>query len=163
MLKQKRKTNSKIYSRFRNLFKNSKSAVNPVLLLSLQKYPKYEFTLKVTQNNVFCTLLNYTNKKIILNTSSGKEKLNISRKTLVFGAKNIIISFLKKIKRKILGCKLIVSITSPLRVKVLFLRLLKTYIKKSFVLIRTNHRKCFNGCKPPKKKRKKQRGLRVFK
>jgi ribosomal protein S11 len=163
MLKQKKKLNLKVYSRYRNLFKNNKTVVSPTLLLSKQNYPKYGFILKVTQNNVFCTLTNYQNKKILLNTSSGKEKLNISRKTLSFGAKHILISFLRKIKKKITGCNLIISITAPLRIKVLFLRLLKSYVRKTFIFINTNHKKCFNGCKPPKKKRKKQRGLRVFK
>lgn len=164
MLRQKKNTSLKVYNRYRNLFKNNKVVLNPITLMSsIQNYPKYRFTLKATQNNVFCTLVNYQSKKILLNTSSGKEKLNVSRKTLVFGAKQILKSFFKKIKNKIFGCNLLISITAPLRIKILFLKLLKNYTKKSNILINTNSKKCFNGCKPPKKKRKKQRGLRVFK
>ena len=100
MQKQKKKINLKIYSRYRKLFKNNKTSVNPFLLLSKQKLPKYIFALKVTQNNVFCTLSNNKSQKILCNTSSGKEKLNVSRKTIAFGAKNIIISFFKKNKKK---------------------------------------------------------------
>ena len=163
MRKQKKNLSLKVHSRYRNLFKNNKASLVPILLLYKHKQPKYSFTLKVSQNNVFCTLVNYRNKKVLLNTSAGKEKLNISRKTLAFGAKNIIISFLKKIKKKIIGSNILINITASLRIKVLFLRLLKSYIKKSSILINTNHKKCFNGCKVAKKKRKKQRGLRVFK
>ena len=153
MLKQKKNINLKVYYRYRNLFKNNKTILGSSTLLStIQNYPKYRFTLKATQNNVFCTLVNYQNKKILLNTSSGKEKLNVSRKTLVFSAKQILKSFLKKIKNKISGCNLLINITAPLRIKILFLKLLKNYIKKSNILINTNSKKCFNGCKPPKKK-----------
>lgn len=163
MVKQRKNINLKAYYRYRNLFKNNKTLINPtVVLLTKQSYPKYRFTIKATQNNVFCTLVNYQNKKILSNTSSGKEKLNISRKTLTFGAKQIIKSFLKKIKNKIFGYNILINITAPLRVKIIFLKLLKSYIKKSNILINTNHKKCFNGCKQPKKKRKKQRGLRIF-
>ena len=163
MLKQKKKINLKVYSRYRNLFKYNKTSTNPVYLLTKHKSPKYQFILKVTQNNVFCTLVNYKNKKILLNTSSGKEKLKVSRKTLAFGAKNIIISFLKKSNKKFFGSTVQVNIVGPLRIKTLFLRLLKNYSKNSRMLINTVHKKCFNGCKVQKKKRKKQRGLRVFK
>ena len=164
MLRQKKKTSLKVYNRYRNLFKNNKVVLNPITLMStIQNYPKYRFTFKATQNNVFCTLVNYQSKKILLNTSSGKEKLNVSRKTLFFCAKQIIKSFFKKIKNKISSCNLLISITAPLRIKILFLKLLKNYTKKSNILINTNSKKCFNGCKPPKKKRKKQRGLRIFK
>ena len=119
--------------------------------------------MKVTQNNVFCTLVNCKTKKILLNTSSGKEKLKVSRKTLVFGAKNIIISFLKKSSKRFIGSTIQVKIVGPLRIKTVFLRLLKNYSKNSKLMINTIHKKCFNGCKVKKKKRKKQRGLRVFK
>ena len=94
MLRQKKNISLKVYNRYRNLFKNNKVVINPITLLSsIQNHPKYRFTLKATQNNVFCTLVNYKNKKILLNTSSGKEKLNVSRKTLIFGAKQILKSF----------------------------------------------------------------------
>jgi ribosomal protein S11 len=163
MLKQKKKISSKIYSRYRSLFKYNKTSTNPVYLLTKHKSPKYQFVLKATQNNIFCTLVNYKSKKILLNTSSGKEKLKVSRKTLAFGAKNIIISFLKKSNKKFMGSTVQVNIIGPLRIKTIFLRLLKNYSKNSRLLINTVHKKCFNGCKVQKKKRKKQRGLRVFK
>jgi ribosomal protein S11 len=163
MLKQKKKISLKVYSRYRNLFKYNKTCTDPVYLIARHKLPKYKLTLKTTQNNVFCTLINYKTKKILLNTSSGKEKLKISRKTLAFGAKNIILSFLKKSNKRFIGSTIQVNIVGPLRIKTVFLRLLKNYTKNSRLLINTVHKKCFNGCKAPKKKRKKQRGLRVFK
>ena len=93
----------------------------------------------------------------------GKEKIKVSRKNLAFGAKNIIISFFKKSTKKFSGSTIFVKILAPLRVKTIFLRALKNYSKNARLLINTIHKKCFNGCKVPKKKRKKQRGLRVFK
>jgi ribosomal protein S11 len=163
MLKQRKKISSKVYSRYRNLFKYNKTCINPVYLLTKHKLPKYGFVLKATQNNVFCTLINCRTKKILLNTSSGKEKIKVSRKNLAFGAKNIIISFFKKSTKKFSGSTIFVKILAPLRVKTIFLRALKNYSKNARLLINTIHKKCFNGCKVPKKKRKKQRGLRVFK
>ena len=163
MQKLKKKLKLKNYRRLRNLFKDNKTKINTVLLLSQRKRPKFLFIVKSTQNNVFCTLKNFRNNKIFLNTSSGKEKIHISRKTLIFGSKQILLSFLKKIKKKIKGSKILINITAPLRIKIILLRLIKNFIQHSYIYINTNHKKCFNGCKPPKKKRKKQRGLRVFK
>ena len=160
---KKKNINLKIYSRYRNLFKYNKTSVNPNFLLLRQKFPKYGFILKATQNNIFCTLINHRSNKIIFNTSAGKEKLKISRKTLIFGAKNIFLSFFKKIKKQVWEASIYVNIIGPLRIKLIFLRMLRNYSKKSCLLINTQHKKCFNGCKVKKKKRKKQRGLRVFK
>ena len=36
-------------------------------------------------------------------------------------------------------------------------------LKKNKLIIKSLPVKCFNGCRPKKKKRKKQKGLRIFK
>ena len=35
--------------------------------------------------------------------------------------------------------------------------------RQKHILINIQSKKCFNGCRPAKKKRKKQKGLRIFK
>lgn len=163
MVKQKKNLNLKTKLRYRKLFKSNKTNINP-MFLSLKR-PNFILKLKSTQNNVFCTVVNSKNKKTMLVTSAGIEKVQVSKKNLIFGVKNILINFIKKMKYKIKNknVNILVNITAPLRVKILILRLLKLNLKGFFITIYTNPIKCFNGCKPPKKKRKKQRGLRVFK
>jgi len=36
-------------------------------------------------------------------------------------------------------------------------------VYKTEPLYKVNQKKCFNGCRPPKKKRKRQKGLKIFK
>lgn len=177
MLKQKRDSKLKYRQykrrkktfRYRKFFRNSISSVlNPSLLLFTNKNQidcSVKINIKVTQNNVFCSLIGIKNNKILLTTSSGKEKMLTSRKTLRFSSRYILLSFFKKIKSfTVKPQNLFIKVTAPLRIKILIIRLLKKkFLYKKNVIFTFAHKKCFNGCKPPKKKRKKRKGLRVFK
>lgn len=177
MLKQKKniKYKSKKFKylertfRFRKSFKNNISSIlNPTLLL-LKKKSRSAFFIKINirvkQNNVFCSLTNTLDNKIIFVTSSGKEKTSTSKKTLRFSSRYIISTFLKKIKKlKIQPSNVVIKISSPIRIKILIIRLLKiTFLERKNIILRFEHKKCFNGCKPKKTKRKKRKGLRIFK
>lgn len=162
MQERKKKLNLKTLYRYRNIFRTNKSILNPTLyLLKITVY--FNIAIKITQNNVFCTLINKETLKTVYLTSSGKEKIHTSRKTLRFSSRNIIVSFFRKIKGIIKNNTIFININAPLRSKILIIKLLNRYIKKRFIILYVQAKKCFNGCKPPKKKRKKQRGLRVFK
>lgn len=165
MVKQKEKSLKKIYFRRRKFFIKNKVIDSNAFLIFRLVSPKYVLGFRITQNNVFCTLVNIKTKNIVLNSSAGKEKINVSRKTLAFGGKHIILNFLSKIRKKLEGLEVLVNITAPTKLKIITLQLLrKAQIKThGFYFLNTNHKKCFNGCRVKKKKRKKQRGLRMFK
>lgn len=166
MLKQKKNINLKyLYKnckRYRNIFETKNSILNKMLFLSIPTKLQ-SLTFKVTSNNLFCSLLQ--NGKTILNSSAGKEKIKVSKKTQKFSSKILLTSFFYKLKKKLSGTTVYINIIAALKVKFLILRLLKKFIKtkKQTLLINLEHKKCFNGCKQKKKKRKKQRGFRIFK
>jgi ribosomal protein S11 len=161
MEKQKKNINFRAVLRYRRLFRNNISSINPIYHIIRPKL-KLTLTFNVTQNNIFCTLINNKNN-ILFVTSSGKEKIATSKKTLKYSARNITISFLKKIKRYFRKIIFLIKIKAPLRIKINLLRILGKIIDKKYTFIYIKNNKCFNGCKPPKKKRKKRHGLRIFK
>jgi hypothetical protein len=123
-------------------------------------------TIKIKPNNVFCTFSD--NKKTLYTTSSGKCNLNTSKKTLKYTTKRIIQSFLYNIKKHLTAVKktdqyFIVNLTSPKKIYVPILKQLQGQLKKKDLIINFKSKKYFNGCRPAKKKRKKQKSLRIFK
>ena len=161
MEKQKKGLNLRSILRYRRLFRNNISSINPVYHI-IRPQLKLTLTFNVTQNNIFCTLINNKNN-ILFVTSSGKEKIPTSKKTLKYSARNIILSFLKKIRRYFRKNIFLIKIKAPLRIKINLLRIITKVIDKKYIFIFVNNNKCFNVCKPPKKKRKKRHGLRIFK
>jgi hypothetical protein len=51
----------------------------------------------------------------------------------------------------------------PKKIKKLVLEVISNNLKAKNLIIDVKSKKCFNGCRPPKKRRKKQKCLRIFK
>lgn len=136
-------------------------------------------TIRIKPNNVFCTFVNTASQKTISGTSA-KYKVKMSKKALRYNYKVILKSFLKETKRFLKSKKIFISVTSPKKIRRELLRILKARLLKrkkfarkasgktiryspDFLLFRFNSKKCFNGCRVRKKRRKKQRGLRIYK
>ena len=133
-------------------------------------------TIRVTANNVFCTLKKQ-NKTLCVG-SAGIYKVHISKKILKTNLKIIISKFLFNIKKKIRFSNFFLTIISAKKFKKKLLRQIlkfrKKLIKKQFkklkqknlplaIKINFNPKKCFNGCRAPKKIRKKRRYFRITK
>jgi ribosomal protein S11 len=136
-------------------------------------------TIRIKPNNVFCTFVNRANRKTISGTAA-KYKVKMSKKALRYNYKLILKSFLKETKRFLKSKRVFISVTSPRKIRRELLRTLKTRLLRrkkfarkasgktiryspDFLLFRFNSKKCFNGCRVRKKRRKKQRGLRIYK
>jgi ribosomal protein S11 len=136
-------------------------------------------TIRIKPNNVFCTFVNRAKRKTISGTCT-KYKVKMSKKALRYNYKVILKSFLKETKRFLKSKRILISVTSPKKIRRELLRILKTRLirRKKFarktsgkkvryspdlLLFRFNSKKCFNGCRVRKKRRKKQRGLRIYK
>ena len=117
----------------------------------------HQINLKLTQNNIFCTLRDIRLNKNILFKSAGSYKLNISKKNLKFFQKIIIQNFLDEVLRKVKLDTLLIIITAPTRIKKRIIKNLKTLAKNIIMVIKVNHLKIFNGCRPKKKKEKNRR------
>lgn len=136
-------------------------------------------TIRIKPNNVFCTLKNEIDNKVI-SGSSTKYKIKMSKKTLRYNYKIVVRSFLEEAKKMLKSNSILVNVTSPKRVRKELLRILKKKLllkqkssskntddeeKQKFdaVVFNFNAKKCFNGCRAKKKRRNKQRGLRIYK
>lgn len=154
-------------SRIRKIFKNKSYFLNPTFLevLTLQKSSFFskKLDIRITPNNVFCTLKDLSTNTIVDVGSSGKYQVKTSKKTLRFSCKIIINFFLEQVKYKIKSKKILVNLTGPIRLRKVVLEQIAKYIGGASATININQKKCFNGCRPQKKRRKKQKGLRIFK
>lgn len=148
-------------------------------------------TIRVKPNNTFCTLRSSFHNQII-SASSTKYKVKMSKKSLKYNYKIVLKAFLKEVSTFIKSDKILFSITAPQKIRRELLRIVKVHIEpieidetlKSnkvehrsediydneehyegpiLVVFKLNAKKCFNGCRARKKKRKKQRGLRIYK
>lgn len=121
--------------------------------------------IKVTSNNIFCNFKNRLTNKTLAAGSSGKYKIKTTRKKLRYAIKLVLRAFMMEVTSKFVFKTLIIKIVAPIKIRrhiVSFLsEVLKNKTKK--LIIKIAHKKCFNGCRPAKKKRKKQKGLRIFK
>jgi ribosomal protein S11 len=149
----------KIYKKFNykfNIYFNEIIQFLKNKILNVQK-----ICLRVTPNNVFCTLSR--NKKTILISSTGKYKIKTSKKKLKFTSKIILKSFLKEIKNKIKTSNILLNIIAPKNLRKLIIDLFLKVLKNKSIIVNIQNKKAFNGCRPKKQKRKKRKGLRLFK
>lgn len=119
--------------------------------------------IKIKPNNVFCTLKKRHETLYVLSAGKCSAVKNVSKKTLRYKSQLIIKEFLRKTKDILKKENFLINIVGTKKIKALTLRGLAAYFKKRKVVINIDPKKCFNGCRPPKKRRKRQKGIRVFK
>ena len=152
-----RETYSKLNYSFNFYFKR---IISFFKTLSKSRYRK--INIKLQQNNVFCTLTNIKHKTLHT-SSSGKCKIKTSKKTIKFTNASIIKSFLKDVKNQIRGYKILILIIAPKNLRQKIINQLCTALKNKNIFITIQNKKNFNGCRSKKQKRKKRKGLRIFK
>jgi ribosomal protein S11 len=123
-----------------------------------------KLNFRVAQNNVFCTMEDLKNGQIIEVGSAGKYKIKVSKKTLRYNSKMIIGTFLRKVQKRLQKEPILLELISPSRMKKPILKqiFMQSGVKTP-ITIQVKTKKCFNGCRPKKKRRKKRTGLRIFK
>ena len=102
-------------------------------------------------------------KTTLYTTSSGKCGINTSKKTLRYSSKIVLQSFFDNIKKYLKEDHFLITIIGPKKIKKMVLETISINLKGKNLIIDVKNKKCFNGCRPPKKRRKKQKGLRIFK
>jgi hypothetical protein len=128
----------------------------------------FSINIKCSQNNVFCTLANVLSNKIVFSCSAGKYNVSISRKSLRYNVIPVLTYFFQEIKQITTKAKiLIVIFTLPINLKKNVLSFVFSQIydktKKKTIFFVLKNKKCFNGCKSKKKKRKKHKVMRFLK
>jgi ribosomal protein S11 len=150
--------------RLRKNFVFTSNPLNPIfndLYKNQLKHFYKQIHIKIKPNNIFCTLNDLN--KTLYTTSAGKCNLNTSKKTLKYNTKIILQSFLNNIKTYLDQDYFILNLTSPKKLRIAVLKQLQNTFKKKELIINIKNKKYFNGCRPAKKKRKKQKSLRIFK
>lgn len=133
---------------------------------------KFNLTILVKKNNVFCTFSNFEEKKTIKACSSETYKIKVSKKTLRYTYDLVLDKFYRDIKKQVYknkkkffsrknGVFVTLVCSKILRKKVL--KSIRRNFKKTPLLIKVLNKKIFNGCRPPKKVRKKRRRMRIYK
>lgn len=136
--------------------------------LSPHKFTR-RIIIQVRANNIFCCLRNLVNNKLKLVGSAGTYRVRISKKRLKYSAVRVFKMFLKKARPLLTTKGLIVVLRCPIRLRKKFLSLITALRVLKFegkifmrpLIVNIQGSKPFNGCRPPKKRRKKRKGLRV--
>lgn len=155
------------FFKMKKLLKNKPYITNPTFQEINKKniFKQYykHINIRVTPNNVFCTLKNVLKNKTLFVTSAGKCNTKTSKKILRYSSKIITQTFFEKIKNHLNSNKFIVNIIGPKKIRKSILEQVSISLRGKNLIINVENKKCFNGCRPPKKRRKKQKGLRIFK
>ena len=162
--------NKKKISRLKKILRRKHSWVLFTVFNRIKKYFSKKIILQITFNNIFCTLIDLKKNKTLHIGSGGKYKIKKSKKNLRFNSKYILSTFLKRAKVHFKREELLVVLIGPTRIKKILIKQLKYFFKKSkkekkklSLTIEVKPKKCFNGCRPPKKVRKKRRRIRLLK
>jgi len=159
-------TKLKRFYRFRLRFTNFRFRL--LFFKPLSSKRTLKIYLRLRSNNIFCTLIDKLENKTIFNISSGKYRFNTSKKKLTYDTRMVLKLFLKDINLYLKDKRndIIIQIISPIRNRRQIIGILSKKFRKinrnRFVIYLKNL-KCFNGCRPKKKMRKKRRQLRIFK
>lgn len=146
-----------------------KKKLNKLLFknLSISKFnlklikPKYIIYIKIKTNN---TIITWTNKKgdVIYNISAGNLGLNSSKKNYKLINNMVITEFFKKLKSEKIKHRILFKLSAPKFLRKRVIRRLKFFIRNKNVFENLRNLN-FNGCRPPKIRRKKRKGLKIYK
>jgi ribosomal protein S11 len=119
--------------------------------------------IRISPNNVIMTLTKPSGK-VITYLSAGKLKLACSKRSVKFVFRSVVTEFFKNLKKQKIRFDrgVYYRITAPKKFRRrLVLGLLKKLCKSRFSLFEGLTRLPFNGCRQPKERRKKRKGLRI--
>lgn len=128
-------------------------------------------TIHLASNNIFCHLKEVKTNKVLSSISAGSYKFNVSKKGIRTYTRQILKLFLQDLRAKNINFDgpLVTKIISPLSLRKSVIDNLKTtafrkiIINNEQIFLEIPSLKVFNGCRPPKKIRKKRKGLSLFK
>jgi small subunit ribosomal protein S11 len=157
------KINSKLFKHSNRFFIPGYQTYRNIPNKNVETLPQYIITVKITPNN---TMLTLTDKKgnVLIKMSAGKIKLNSSKKNYKSICHLVITAFFTEVKKTSIKKKVLVKLIVPKNLKKKVLRRVKYYAQRHRKSVIEHVRLLpFNGCRPPKSRRKKRKGLRLFK
>ena len=178
ILKLKKKNFLKFRKKLRRRRRKNKMKILRIFklikLINISTF-KNKIDIRLTANNMFCTCTKIFDNRIVQSASAGMYKIKTTKKRIKYTHKKMLNVFLSKLKKKSRRASkksiksfnmyhpLILNITSK---KKLHKRLIKRFRKlkkrQKKVLTVIQSKKCFNGCRVSKKRRKKRLKFRIF-
>lgn len=135
-----------------------------------RKIKLLRLTVRVTPNNVFCTLKDTKTDNLFKSVSAGSYNFNVTKKGVRHYSRQIVSLFLKDLRETNFNFNrpLVTKIIAPVSLRRPLLDLFKKSLfkrlhAKKTLFIDIPAKKVFNGCRPRKQIRKKRKGLRLFK
>lgn len=125
----------------------------------------HKISIVVKANNIFCNLKRLSNKKNLKSyvASAGKYKIKMSKKNLKYTYSSVLDKFLSHFKKTYKHLGIVVDITSAIKIRKKIINTITYNFKNTLLILRVLTKKTFNGCRPPKKIRKKRKGMRILK
>lgn len=124
----------------------------------------HKITIHVKPNNIFCTLANIQKKRVLSHYNTGMFFIKTTKKRLKQNLIKVLFFFFKKIYKRLKRTVVLDLIVPKNLKKKLFKQISTTFLtRQKHILINIPSRKCFNGCRPPKKQRKKHKYSLLFK
>lgn len=151
---KKQKKSRKFSSPYFQVFRYFKGVLPPFNL---------QLSINIFSNNIFLNLSKILKPVTIRKASAGVLRVKITKKRLKHTVCVVLQKFLNKIKLALYRRNLIIILTSPKYLRKKILKLFRDSLKRRNLYIKIKPLKCFNGCRPKKKKRKKRARLKIFK
>lgn len=124
----------------------------------------HKITIHVKPNNIFCTLANIYKKRVLSHYNTGMFFIKTTKKRLKQNLVKVLFFFLKKIYKRLKKTVILNLIVPKNLKKKLFKQISSMFLtRQKHILINVQSKKCFNGCRPPKKQRKKHKYNVLFK
>jgi len=156
--KRKFKFRKKFLLRKISIYSNKKK------MLKLRKSFSRLLHIRVNPNNIFFNLKRLKLRpKTLTHASSGLFKIKLTKKRLSHNVVFLLDNFLSHIRSKIFRKNIIIVVIAPKNLKFKIVKSLSKLLKNRNLIVYVKPLKCFNGCRPPKKRRRKQKGLRLVK
>ena len=163
------------YTKYINIFLKDNIKKKKFKIIKKYKCLYFFITMRFAANNAFLTIsIKKPNGlvKLLFAKSAGYYKLKVSKKISKFNQLLILKKYLKEIKKVIRkhkkkNQKFIIFLKAflPLKLRQKAVNFINNVYKTQveMLLYKFLEKKAFNGCRPKKKKRKKRKGLRIFK
>lgn len=125
----------------------------------------YQVNIRIGPHNIFVNASGLRGKKrTYISETAGTYKVGISKKKLKHVYSLVLNRFYFNLKKIVKKRGVIFEVISPIKIRKKVVKTILHAFKQNWCIVNAISKKCFNGCRPPKKIRKKrQPRLRIFK
>lgn len=125
----------------------------------------YQVNIRIGPHNIFVNASGLRGKKkTYISETAGTYKVGVSKKKLKHVYSLVLNQFYYNLKKIVKKRGVIFEVISPIKIRKKVVKTILHSFKQNWCIVNAISKKCFNGCRPPKKIRKKrQPRLRLYK